>query len=95
MSDSPKGSGGNVKGKVDGTIGVGKSFDVQDYPPTINFASNSYENKRLVLEGAKSREPGGSMRGTKWHTKNNSASGPSTDCIHGKDGCPGKSNFTS
>lgn len=94
MSDAPKGSGGNIKGKVGGEIGVGKTFDVQDYPPTINYTSDSHNNPTLVQEGSMSRRPGGSMRGPgPWHTKCNSPSGP--DHIHGKNGCPGKSHFDS
>jgi hypothetical protein len=93
MSNAPKGSGGNVAGKTDGTIGAGKSFDVQDYPPTINFASSSDENKSLVAAGSASRRPGGSMRGTKWHTKCNAPS--VNEPIMGKNGNPGKSKFTS
>lgn len=95
MTDkAPKGSGGNVAGKVDGTIGVGKTFDVPDYPSTINFTSDSYDNARLVDEGGQSRRPGGSMRGRgPFHTKCNA---PSVDePIQGKNGNPGKSRFSS
>ena len=94
MSEAPKGSGGNVKGKVDGTIGAGKTFDVADYPSSINFTSDSNSNASLVQEGSMSRRPGGSMRGKgPWHTKCNA---PSVDePIFGKNGCPGKSRFKS
>jgi hypothetical protein len=93
MSNGPKGTGGNVKGKVDGTIGAGKTFDVADYPSTINFTSGSDENSSLVHEGSMSRRPGGSMRGSKWHTKCNSPA--VNEPIFGKNGCPGKSRFES
>lgn len=94
MTDSPKGSGGNIKGKVGGEIAAGKTFDVQDYEPSINFASDSYNNASLVFEGGQSRRPGGSMRGSgPWHTCCHSPSGPAH--IHGKDGNPGKSHFDS
>jgi hypothetical protein len=93
MSNGPKGTGGNVKGKVDGTIGAGKTFDVADYPSTINFTSGSDENSSLVHEGAMSRRPGGSMRGSKWHTSCHSPA--VNEPIFGKNGCPGKSRFES
>lgn len=94
MSEAPKGSGGNIKGKVGGEIAAGKTFDVQDCPPTINFTSDSYDNSRLVEEGCKARKPGGSMRGSgTWHTRNNSGSKPTHIC--GKNGNPGKSHFDS
>lgn len=93
MSTGPKGTGGNIKGKVGGEIAAGKTFDVSDYPSTINFTSDSYDNSRLVQEGAASRRPGGSMRTGNWHTCCHSPSGP-TD-IHGKNGNPGKSRFDS
>jgi len=94
MSNSPKGSGGNIKGKVGGEIAAGKTFDVSDYPSTINFTSDSYDNSNLVHEGSMSRRPGGSMRGSgPWHTKCNA---PSVDePIFGKNGNPGKSRFDS
>lgn len=93
MSDAPKGSGGNIKGKVGGEIAAGKTFDTQDYPPTINFTSDSYENSNLQQAGAMSRRPGGSMRTGQWHTACNCPPGPTH--IHGKNGNPGKSRFDS
>ena len=94
MSHQPEGSGGNIKGKVGGEIAAGKTFDVPDYPSTINYTSDSYENSRLVQEGCAARRPGGSMRGKgPFHTRNNSASGP--DHICGRNGNPGKSRFDS
>lgn len=93
-STSPKGSGGNVAGKVDGTIGVGKTFDVQDWCPCINFASDSYANSDLVFEGGQSRRPGGSFRGPgTWHVRTSVA--PNDEPIFGLNGCPGKSEFDS
>ena len=92
MSDKP-GTGGNIKGKVGGEIAADKTFDVQDYPPTINYTSDSYDNAHLVQEGAMARRPGGSMRTGNWHTRDNSASKP--DHICGKNGNPGKSRFSS
>lgn len=88
------GTQGNVAGKVDGTIAAGKTFDVSDYPPTINFTSSSTENPSLVQAGAMSRRPGGSMRGKgPWHT---SCHAPTVnEPIFGENGCPGKSSFDS
>jgi hypothetical protein len=92
MSDK-HGTGGNIKGKVGGEIAAGKTFDVSDYPSTINFTSDSYDNARLVDEGGQSRRPGGSMRATPWHTCCHSPS--VNESIFGKNGCPGKSRFES
>lgn len=93
-STAPQGSGGNIKGKVGGELAAGKTFDTQDYPPTINFTSSSYDNPDLVQAGSMSRRPGGSMRGKgPWHTKCNA---PSVDePIFGYCGNPGKSEFDS
>ena len=93
MSTGPKGTGGNIKGKVGGEIAAGKTFDVADYPSTINFTSDSYDNPNLVFEGGQSRRPGGSMRAAPWHTCCHSPSGPAD--IQGKNGNPGKSRFSS
>lgn len=93
MTDSPKGSGGNIKGKVGGEIAVGKTFDVPDYPSTINFTSDSHSNYDLVFAGGQSRRPGGSMRTGQWHTACNAPE--VSEAIHGKNGNPGKSRFDS
>jgi len=93
MSDK-QGTGGNIKGKVGGEIAAGKTFDVADYPSTINFTSDSNSNDSLVFEGGQSRRPGGSMRGPgPFHTK---CTAPTVnETIFGKNGCPGKSRFDS
>lgn len=89
-----KGTQGNVKGKVDGTIAAGKTFDVSDYPSSINFTSDSNDNASLVQAGGMSRRPGGSMRGPgPWHTACNAPE--VNEPIFGENGCPGKSRFES
>ena len=40
----------------------GSTTPPQDYPSTIEFASDESENKSLVAEGIRSRRPGGSRR---------------------------------